>query len=89
MNTQRQVLCIVNTRQAAYEVYQRLEGMDNFHLSTLMCPDHRSRQLAEIRSRLKEGLPCRVVSTSLIEAGVDVDFPTVFRELAGLDCRTL
>ncbi len=85
MNTQRQVLCIVNTRQAAYEVYQRLEGMDNFHLSTLMCPDHRSRQLAEIRSRLKEGLPCRVVSTSLIEAGVDVDFPTVFRELAGLD----
>ena len=50
-----------------------------------MYPDHRRQQLNEIRERLNQGLPCRVVSTSLIEAGVDVDFPVVFRELSGLD----
>ena len=83
--THRQVLCIVNTRKAAQEVYDRLDGMDRFHLSTLMYPNHRKQQLQEIRRRLREGLPCRVVSTSLIEAGVDVDFPAVFRETAGLD----
>ena len=50
-----------------------------------MCPANRQAQLEEIRRRLKEKLPCRVVSTSLIEAGVDVDFPVVYREEAGLD----
>lgn len=85
LNAHSQVLCIVNTRKAAQEVYGRLDGTGIFHLSTLMYPNHRKQQLIEIRRRLKEGLPCRVVSTSLIEAGVDVDFPTVFRELAGLD----
>lgn len=85
LNAYDQVLCIVNTRNAAREVYRRLDRAGSFHLSTLMYPSHRMSQLAEIRRRLKEGLPCRVVSTSLIEAGVDVDFPTVFRELAGLD----
>ncbi|MDY3013971.1 MAG: CRISPR-associated helicase Cas3' [Evtepia sp.] len=85
LNAHHQVLCIVNTRKAAQAVYERLEEEGSFHLSTLMYPDHRKRQLAEIRLRLKEGLPCRVVSTSLMEAGVDVDFPAVFRELAGLD----
>src|SRR5699024_6086951 len=85
LNAHTQVLCIVNTRKAAQEVYGRLSGTGSFHLSTLMCPCHRKAQLREIRRRLKEGLPCRVVSTSLIEAGVDVDFPAVFREQAGLD----
>ena len=85
LNAHGQVLCIVNTRKAAQEVYGRLDGVGNFHLSTLMCPSHRKAQLQEIRRRLKEGLPCRVVSTSLIEAGVDVDFPAVYREQAGLD----
>lgn len=85
LNQNRQVLCVVNTRKAAQEVYHYLDGTGSFHLSTLMCPYHRKKQLSEIRRRLKEGLPCRVVSTSLIEAGVDVDFPTVFREQAGLD----
>lgn len=80
-----QVLCIVNTRKAAQAIYGRLDKDGTFHLSTFMCPAHRKRQLAEIRRRLKDGRPCRVVSTSLIEAGVDVDFPVVFRELAGLD----
>lgn len=86
LNTHSQVLCIVNTRKAAQEVYGRLDGTDSFHLSTLMCTCHRKEQLREIRRRLKAGLPCQVVSTSLIEAGVDVDFsPTVFREHVGLD----
>lgn len=85
MNSQRQALCIVNTRKSAQKVYQQLKGNGNFHLSTLMYPDHRRQQLNEIRERLNQGLPCRVVSTSLIEAGVDVDFPMVFRELSGLD----
>lgn len=85
LNQHSQILCVVNTRKAAQEIYGRLEGEGCFHLSTLMYPAHRKRQLMEIRRRLKEDLPCRVVSTSLIEAGVDVDFPAVFRELAGLD----
>ncbi len=57
----------------------------SFHLSTLLYPEHRRELLIEIRKRLSEGLPCRVVSTSLIEAGVDVDFPLVYREMSGLD----
>ena len=85
LQRQEQVLCIVNTRRAAREIFQQLSGPGNFHLSTLMCPAHRRRSLEEIRRRLRDGLPCRVVSTSLIEAGVDVDFPAVYRELAGLD----
>ena len=81
----RQVLCIVNTRKAAQQIYALLPAEGSFHLSTLMYPAHRKEILAVIRQRLKDGLACRVVSTSLIEAGVDVDFPAVFRELAGLD----
>ena len=51
----------------------------------VLCTAHRKARIKEIRERLKIGLPCRVVSTSLIEAGVDVDFPRVYREEAGLD----
>lgn len=54
-------------------------------MTTLLCPAHRKALLKEIRQRLAAGSPCRVISTSLIEAGVDVDFPAVYRELAGLD----
>ena len=85
LSAHSQVLCIVNTRKAAQEIYQKLTGDGNFHLSTLMYPAHRQAVLQTVRKRLKDGLPCRVVSTSLIEAGVDVDFPTVYREMAGLD----
>ncbi len=80
-----QVLCVLNTRKAVQEVYRYLPEEGRYHLSTLMYPAHRKAVLAEIRARLSAGLPCRVVSTSLIEAGVDVDFPSVYRELAGLD----
>ncbi len=81
-----QALCIVNRRKHAQQIYQMLgEGSENFHLSALMCPEHRSLILADIRSRLSKGLPVRVISTQIIEAGVDVDFPVVYRALAGLD----
>lgn len=85
LSKQEQVLCIVNTRKSAQEIYQRLSGEGNYHLSTLMYPAHRQGILETIRQRLDAGLPCRVVSTSLIEAGVDIDFPAVYREMAGLD----
>lgn len=78
-------LCIVNNRKQAQRIYQLLPKGGSFHLSTAMTPEHRRRTLDEIRRRLKAGEVCRVVSTSLIEAGVDVDFPTVFRALSGLD----
>jgi len=81
-----QVLCIVNRRQHAQALFQKLGASgENYHLSALMCPEHRSRILTEIRARLKNGHPTRVVSTQLIEAGVDIDFPVVYRALAGLD----
>ena len=85
MNEKHQVLCIVNSRKNAHQVFGQLRGDGCYHLSTLMVPADRKRKLSEIRTRLKNGLPCRVVSTSLIEAGVDVDFPAVLREEAGLD----
>lgn len=60
-----------------------------FHLSTHMCPDHRRGTLERIRKAVaswrENGTPCRVVSTQLVEAGVDLDFPVVYRALAGLD----
>lgn len=80
-----QVLCIVNTRKMAQEIFERLPEEGRFHLSTLMYPKHRAEVLHQIRQRLESGLFCRVVSTSLIEAGVDVDFPAVYRQMAGLD----
>lgn len=83
--THEQVLCIVNSRKAAQAIFSQLPEEGSFHLSTLMVPKHRRAVLEEIRRRLNDGLPCRVVSTSLVEAGVDIDFPAVYRELAGLD----
>ncbi len=85
LNQQEQVLCIVNSRKNADTLFRYLQGEGSFHLSTLMYPEHRRRILKEIRERLKEGRTCKVVATSLIEAGVDVDFPAVYREEAGLD----
>ncbi|MDR2712296.1 MAG: CRISPR-associated helicase Cas3' [Clostridiales bacterium] len=82
-----QVLCIVNTRKQAQLIFSSLQFQTEgvFHLSTTMYPEHRSRTLAEIRDRLEGGLPCRVISTSMVEAGVDLDFPVVYREKIGLD----
>ena len=80
-----QALCIVNSRKQARRLHELLDDADSFHLTTLMHPDHRDRVLRDIRLRLREGRQCRVVATSLIEAGVDVDFPVVYRALAGVD----
>ena len=85
MSSCSQVLCVVNSRKAAQSIFSRLPREGSFHLATLMVPAHRQEILREIRKRLKTGQTCRVVSTSLVEAGVDVDFPLVYRELAGLD----
>jgi len=80
------VLCIVNNRRHARAVFTSLCDQDGArHLTTLMCARHRSQALAEIRLRLQQGLPCRLVATSLIEAGVDISFPTLYRADAGLD----
>ena len=78
------VLVIVNTRNDARELF-RLMPEGTIHLSALMCGEHRSRAIADIKQRLKEGKPTRVVSTQLVEAGVDLDFPVVYRAMAGLD----
>ena len=81
-----QMLVIVNNRRHARSLYDQAKHLEGtFHLTTLMCAKHRSQKLDEIRARLKNGEPCRVIATSLIEAGVDVDFPLVMRAEAGLD----
>ena len=80
----RSSLIIVNKRRAARELYQQLGGT-KFHLSTYMTPHDRSDVIVKIREKLKAEEPVTVVSTSLIEAGVDLDFQAVFRELTGLD----
>lgn len=86
LNKEDQVLAITNTRLRARELFEKLDKDEgNYHLSALMYPAHRLAIIEEIKNRLKKGLKCRVVSTSLIEAGVDIDFPVVFREETGLD----
>jgi len=85
LNEHEQALCIVNTRRHASGLFQKLGGEGNYHLSTLMCPVHRKMKSAEIRKRLESGQPCRVISTSVMEAGIDVDFPLGYRALTGLD----
>jgi CRISPR-associated endonuclease/helicase Cas3 len=84
IGTEQQALAIVHRRDDA-RVLCNLLPADTLHLSAAMYPGHRSQVLDEIRRRLKENEPCRVVSTQLVEAGVDLDFPVVFRALAGLD----
>lgn len=79
-----QVLCIVNTRRDCYDLYKRMpEG--TIHLSALLCGEHRSAVISEIKQKLTDRLPIRVISTQLVEAGVDIDFPVVYRAMAGLD----
>lgn len=85
LNQTAQALCIVNTRRHAKGLFDRLEGEGKFHLSTLMCPTHRKAKLQEIHGRLNAKLPCQVVSTSVMEAGIDIDFPVGYRAAAGLD----
>lgn len=85
LQQEQQALCIVNTRKRAQKLYERLKGKGVYHLSTSMYPAHRRRVLTAIRKRLKDKKRCIVISTSLVEAGVDLDFASVYRELAGVD----
>ncbi|KZC23142.1 DEAD/DEAH box helicase [Rhodanobacter thiooxydans] len=78
------VLAIVNTRNDARALWEAMPR-GTLHLSALMCGAHRSQVIEDIKMRLKVGTTTRVVSTQLVEAGVDVDFPVVYRALAGLD----
>ena len=83
-----QVLCIVNRRDDAEELWRKLQSDGNggaIHLSARMCGAHRATVIANIRKRLAAGETIRVVSTQLVEAGVDLDFPVVYRAMAGLD----
>jgi CRISPR-associated endonuclease/helicase Cas3 len=86
---QKQALVIVSTRKHARDLYHAVRGTHPdetvFHLSALMYPEHRKRVLDEIRTRLAENLPTILISTQLIEAGVDIDFPVVYRSIAGID----
>ena len=80
-----QALCIVNTKKRAQKIYQTMKGEGVFHLSTTMYPKHRRRVLEKVRRLLENGDKCILISTSLVEAGVDVDFHSVYRQLAGVD----
>ncbi|MCF6248794.1 MAG: CRISPR-associated helicase Cas3' [Desulfobacula sp.] len=80
------VLSIVSTKKLAFELFNKISDLSNvYHLSSLMCPAHRSEMIKKIKSDLKNKETCRVISTQLIEAGVDIDFPVVFRAIAGID----
>ncbi len=83
-----QVLCIVNLKRHARDLAKQLKarGVEGLiHLSTSMCPTHRRAKLEEVARRLAAGEPCRLISTQCVEAGVDVDFPVVYRAFAPLD----
>ena len=86
INSSSTVLCIVNTRLHAKTLFESVRHLDGaFHLSTLMCAQHRTECLTIVRQRLKFGKPVRLIATSLIEAGVDLDFASVWRAEAGLE----
>jgi CRISPR-associated endonuclease/helicase Cas3 len=80
-----QALAVVNTRADAVALLEALDDPAALHLSTWMCGAHRRAVLRDVRRRLANGERCRLVSTQVIEAGVDVDFPTVFRAIGPLD----
>lgn len=83
---EEQVLAIVNTRNHAQLLFRSLRPNEgNFHLSASMCPAHRRAVLGTLRKRLDAGEPVRLVSTQVVEAGVDLDFPVVYRAMAGID----
>lgn len=87
LKAHKQVRCIVNTRRKhAQNLYGQLSKSNScYHLSARMCPVHRRIKLKNIKDLLRKGAECRVVSTQLIEAGVDINFPAVYRAMSGID----
>ena len=85
MDGEYQALCIVNTKKRAQSIYKQLKGEGVYHLSTTMYPKHRKKVLDEIRIHLRNQEKCILISTSLVEAGVDLDFQSVYRQLSGVD----
>ena len=92
MRNEPQILCVVNTRKHAFELWNELSGKiteprENgiYHLSSAMCAEHRLQTIAEVKSRLQQNKSCQVISTQLVEAGVDLDFPVLYRAIAPLD----
>lgn len=87
MTSEPQVLTIVNTRKHAARLYALLRSRAThvYHLSALMCPEHRSARVAHVKRLLSKNRECRLVSTQVVEAGIDIDFPVVYRAFAGLD----
>ncbi|HKL85423.1 MAG TPA: CRISPR-associated helicase Cas3' [Treponemataceae bacterium] len=84
LSSYERVLCIVSDRKSCRELHSLMpEG--TYHLSALLCPQHRSDIIKEIKEKLKGKGTIRVISTQLVEAGVDIDFPVVYRAMAGLD----
>ncbi|MFB3886686.1 MAG: CRISPR-associated helicase Cas3' [Thermodesulfobacteriota bacterium] len=79
-----QVLCIVNSRQDCRDLHALMPS-GTIHLSGLMCAEERSGVISDIKEKLRDDIPIRVISTQLVEAGVDIDFPVVYRALAGFD----
>jgi CRISPR-associated endonuclease/helicase Cas3 len=82
-----QVLAITHLKKDAQALWQAVARLDGevLHLSAAMCPAHRSQVLKTVKERLNAGRKCRLVSTQVVEAGVDIDFPVVFRAMAGLE----
>lgn len=80
-----QCCVIVNIRAHAKQILSNWgESDDTFLISTDLCPEHRKAVLSEVRRRLDDGLPCKVVATQCIEAGISIDFPVMYRALAPL-----
>lgn len=84
LNNYEQVLCVVNTRNDCRQLHKLMPG-GAVHLSGFMCGEERSEIISDIKTKLKKNEPIRVISTQLVEAGVDIDFPVVYRALTGLD----
>jgi CRISPR-associated endonuclease/helicase Cas3 len=85
MRQYHQCMVVVNTKKDALSLLSAMGDRKVLHLSTLMCGAHRRRALDEVRRRLQGGLPCQLVSTQVVEAGVDLDFPVVMRAIGPLD----